>query len=239
MKKAAIYLIPIILIIVYFLFFSQIFKSGEQEVHTDNRMDTVELYITEGRIDSAYSLLQHIITQPKDARSYDSALSLQIQIQKIVLLELGGSHIDVLLQLTGEEYESLLKHTLKKRFLSNPVLNDYYVKKLYEKSIQDSDTTVLRYSDNPKPDKDELQEYARVLRDTYTDLGFEISVTVSGKDYNELVLRSPVFDDTWYAKFDSGGDLEAWHGFGFKRVQIENGAGFVRSKEWDQSANLD
>ena len=239
MKKILIYFLPIILVFVYLFFFTKIFRSAEPKPHTDSRMDTVDLYIKEGRIDSAFSLLQKIISDPGDAQTYDSALSLQLQIQKIVLLDFSGSHIDVLLQLTGEEYESLLNHTLKKQFLSNPVLNEYYVRKLYEKSLQNQEN-----SDSPPPgdsklDANQLRDYAAMVRKTYADLGFEITVRVIGKDSNELVLQSPVFNDTWYTKFDSGGDLEAWHSLGFMRVQIENGSGYVRAKEWDHSDQIE
>jgi hypothetical protein len=233
MKKHLLYLIPLLVVMAYLLFFSNVLKQKKQNIPSDPRMDSVDLYIREGRIDSAYSLLQRIIIDPKDALTFDSALSLQSQIQKIVLLDLDGSHIDVMLQLTSEEYENLLKHSLKKKFLSHPLLNDFYLKKLYEKSIQSSNNITPIYSQEPQPDTNQRREYAQTLSETYADLGFEITVMVAGTNNNELVLRSPVFDETWFAKFDSGGDLEAWHNLGFTRVQIENGSGFVRHKEWD------
>jgi hypothetical protein len=86
----------------------------------------------------------------------------------------------------------------------------------------------------PNSDAEVRRSYAAKLLETYTDLGFEISISVSGVSNERLTLSSPVFDDDWFSKFENGGDLEAWHTIGFKYIQIENGSGFVRSKEWTE-----
>jgi len=228
MKKNFLFIIPLLIIVSYFLFFSDITDNSVERQPLDSRMAVVELYINAGRIDSAYTLLQTVINDTPDQLTYDSALSLQLQIQKIVLLDIPGKHTDALLELNSSEYELLQKNQLEKQFLSNPVLNEYYLNKLQ----QNTEYTEVISKEQQKPDAEVRRSYASKLLKSYTDLGFEISINVSGASNERLTLISPVFDDDWFSKFEKGGDLDAWHTIGFEYIQIENGSGYVRSKKW-------
>ncbi len=191
-------------------------------------MAIVDTYILSGQIDSAYTVLQDIIKDTPDQNTYDSALSLQLQIQRIILLDIPGKQTDALLELSAAEYELLQSNQLEKQFLSNPRLNNYYLQKLHKANEQSQSVTVTQENSNAE----NRRNYAEDLLKSYNELGFEISIQVSGDENENMTLKSPVFNDEWFTKFATGGDLEAWHAIGFKKIQIEDGSSYIRTKEW-------
>ncbi len=75
-------------------------------------------------------------------------------------------------------------------------------------------------------------QYAKLLRNSYLDLGLDIKVRVSGKNKDRLTLTYVLFNDVWVRKLQTNGNPEEWHSMGFNRIDIKDGYDYYRYWTW-------
>lgn len=244
----ALILILVLMAGIYWIYTSN--PSGFFYFHQDPRdkelssyMKKTGQFIQDNRLDSAANYLRLILARENDSTTdlklVDSAHALQWQVKQIGLLDTGNIYIGILMQLNDQEYEDFLNRRLVKKYLGHPDLNRLFLEKLYRKSQpwdqttpeagNQSNSTVPSASGNPAQVRRLLAES---IKSSFSDLGFDISVEIKGEDSTKLVLIAPEFDDRWFEKFENDSDMAEWQHMGFTQVEIRNGSGYVKVKNW-------
>jgi hypothetical protein len=224
----------------YFDFFGNS-SSGDDSGHAGlDNLERAEYFIAQNKLDSATGYLNRVmalrIDSTVDTVQVDTARSLLRQIRQIEYLDSGTVYIGVLLAMQDREYENLLDHKMNQKILNHPQLNRIYLDKLYRKSRHNGRSGNGRSGDEPGPDSVQVisrrHQFAETIRNSFSTLGFEISVEITGADHSGLTLTAPEFDDTWFEKFESDSAMEEWHKMGFTRVEIKNNSGYAKVRTW-------
>lgn len=79
----------------------------------------------------------------------------------------------------------------------------------------------------------ERKAYQKDLRNIFLDQGFDIKVTVSGENYDEMELEFVLFNDVWFRKFETNGNFDNWHKLGFKKITLSDNNGYRMSTEFE------
>lgn len=109
-------------------------------------------------------------------------------------------------------------------------------KAAYLKSKKDSLYNLIDLAKKDKQEKltklylPERKGYQESLRNYFLDQGFDIKVTVSGKNYDELMLEFPLFNDVWFRKFETNGNFEEWFKIGFTKITLSNNYDYCKYK---------
>lgn len=75
----------------------------------------------------------------------------------------------------------------------------------------------------------ERKEYQEKLRNLFLDKGLDIKVTITGENYDEMVLEYVLFNDVWFRKFETGGNFKEWFRIGFTKVTLYDNNGYSMS----------
>ena len=222
---------------------SDYFNRDPVKIKLNTYMKMTDQFIREDRLDSAGKYLDQMVTGEYDSltnsRLIDSARALQWQIKQIGLLDTGNIYIGVLMQLNDQEYDDFLNSRLTKKYLGHPGLNRLFLQKLHYRSqpwdqtIHETDNLSSRtIQSNSKSPAQVRRLFAESIKSSFINLGFDISVEITGRDSTTLILTAPEFDDVWFEKFESDSDMTEWHHSGFTQVEIRNDSGYVKVKTW-------
>jgi hypothetical protein len=251
MPKRALFWISVLVLFAAGIFVYQkipgwmsLFKTGASEYSKSNEfLARVDNYIRQNQLDSAAFYLDRIIAQKNyvthRTQLLDSAQALRWQIKQIGMLDTGNIYIGVLLNLSDREYEDFLNNKLNKRYLGHPELNRIYLNKLYANNRRGSQisggSTLSAAGSSRHTSTDAIarrKEYAETIKNSFTELGFDISVEISGVDNARLILTAPEFNDEWFEKFESDSAMVEWHNLGFNQIEIRNNSGYSKTKSW-------
>jgi hypothetical protein len=206
-------------------------------------LEKADRFIRQRQLDSAGYYLDLIIDQRKDpaldSRLLDTAQALRWQIKQINLLDTGNIYVGILLRMADQEYEDFLNEKYTKRYLGHPDLNNLFLNKLYSKNQnRQQSSTGLEYpaAGSSKISAAESiamrKELAETIKNSFVNLGFEITVGISGTENTHLILYAPEFNDEWFEKFENDSAMSEWHQFGFTQVEIRGDSGYVKVKTW-------
>jgi hypothetical protein len=210
-------------------------KPHASDIYSDSLLHHLNSLITNHQIDTAATYIQILLNDKEGGRISpslrDTLRYLDRQIGNLLNLDSNNLYISVLLDLSDREYNQLKQNQLHKTFLAHPVLNALYIQKLFNRTNNYGSNKALQESSSSY--KELRRSYARNLKESFLELGFEIDITVTGKDNTSLILSSPIFDDEWFTKFENSGDVAEWHNMGFKRVELINNSNYHKTKHWN------
>ncbi len=206
-------------------------------------IEKADRFIQQNRLDSAGHYLDLIIAGRNDStissRLLDTAQALRWQIKQIGLLDTGNIYIGVLLNMSDQEYEDFLNKRYSKKYLGHPELNNLFLNKLYSKNQNwDQASTAARIpasGSSPGNETDAIvlrKEFAETIKNSFLNLGFDITAEITGIDNTKLTLSAPEFNDEWFKKFESDSAMSEWHNLGFQQIEIRGDSGYFRVKTW-------
>jgi hypothetical protein len=206
-------------------------------------IEKADRFIRQDRLDSAGHYLDLIIARRNDstmnARLVDTAQALRWQIRQIGLIDTGNLYVGVLLNMADQEYEDFLKGKYQKKYLGHPELNKLFLNKLYAKNQNwnqagNGSGTLPGGSAADETTQGIIlrKEFAEAMKSSFTNLGFDIDVEITGINSTKLILAAPEFNDDWFQKFESDSAMADWHHLGFQQVEIRGDSGYFKVKAW-------
>ncbi len=206
-------------------------------------IEKADRFIRQDRLDSAGHYLDQIIAPGNDSiissRLLDTAQALRWQIRQIGMLDTGNLYIGVLLNMADQEYEDFLNRKFQKKYLGHPELNKLFLKKLYSKNQNwdqagsGSETPAAGSTPDETAQAINLRkEFAGTIKNSFSTLGFDIAVEITGINNTKLILSAAEFDDSWFEKFESDSAMADWHNLGFQQIEIRGDSGYFKVKTW-------
>jgi phage FluMu protein gp41 len=206
-------------------------------------IEKADRFIRQARLDSAGHYLDLVITRRNDSTIssplLDTAEALRRQIKQISLLDTGNLYIGVLLNMADREYDDFLKGKYQKKYLGHPELNKLFLNKLYSKNQNWDQATSgsAAAAAGSTPDEatqaiNRRKEFAETIKNSFLNLGFDLTVEITGINSTKLILSAPEFDDGWFEKFESDSAMADWHNLGFQQIEIRGDSGYFKVKTW-------
>lgn len=87
-------------------------------------------------------------------------------------------------------------------------------------------TKQIEKNANSKLFLSERKAYQEKLRNLFLDQGLDIKVSISGENYDELLLEYVLFNDVWFRKFETGGNFDEWFRIGFTKITLSDKNGY-------------
>jgi len=194
-------------------------------------IEKADKFIRQDRLDSAGHYLDLLLSRRGDSTVspllLDTAESLRRQIRQIGLLDSGDFYLRVLLNIPDRDYEDFLEGRYSKKYLGHQELNKLFLNKLHSKILRQD-----RGTGGAENSADQRKAYAEAIRNSFVNLGFDISVESGGTADTRLILSAPEFNDEWFEKFESDSAMADWHSMGFQQVEIRGGSDYIRVKSW-------
>ena len=206
-------------------------------------IEKADRFIRQDRLDSAGHYLDLIIARRNDSTLssslLDTAQALRWQIRQIGMLDTGNLYIGVLLNMADQDYEDFLNRKYQKKYLGHPELNKLFINKLYSKNQNrdqaggGSETPAADSSPDQAAQAINLRkEFAETIKNSFSTLGFDIAVEITGINNTRLILSAAEFDDSWFEKFESDSAMADWHNLGFQQIEIRGDSGYFKVRTW-------